>query len=157
MAENLSDYEKARRAAYEPLMERLSKGDRRQAWIFQVSCGLGWEKEILKLVDRLDAIWEGHDGKKGSKVWDILQVKEKFGGLRFYAGFPKGEGVEEKVNCSREAIGKTETACLALCEKCGKKGKESRPNGLWVKTLCKKCDKEIRGMKDMRVSCTGLG
>lgn len=59
----------------------------------------------------------------------VLQVKEKFGGLRFYIG-----GATEEV---WDAITKGENESYKTCEDCGKPG-EVRPLS-WVLTLCDAC------------------
>lgn len=56
------------------------------------------------------------------------QIKEKFGGLRFYVGAASKE--------QHEIIWYTESISNTICEKCGARGKH-RPSG-WVKTLCNK-------------------
>jgi hypothetical protein len=62
----------------------------------------------------------------------IAQIKEKFGGLRFYV-----DGGSDKLHAAIEAA---ERKSLTICEKCGNPGE---PAGLdWIKTLCTKCRKE---------------
>jgi hypothetical protein len=56
----------------------------------------------------------------------IDQVKEKFGGLRFYVGSCPG--------WVQHIIATAEVASYETCEVCGKPG-ESRPGG-WITTLC---------------------
>jgi hypothetical protein len=57
----------------------------------------------------------------------ILQVKEKFGGLRFYTG-----GGSAKLAAM---IAAAETVSMRTCEECGKPGRTVAPQG-WVRTLC---------------------
>lgn len=61
-----------------------------------------------------------------------MQVKEKFGGLRFYMNYYVEE-IEELINEAEEKSYKT-------CERCGAPGK-SREGG-WIITLCDKCEEE---------------
>jgi len=56
----------------------------------------------------------------------IHQIKEKFGGLRFYCDFEWG--LEES---------KLEERSLSICEECGRPGKPR--GGGWIKTLCDSC------------------
>lgn len=60
--------------------------------------------------------------------WDkqVTQVKEKFGGLRFYINSGKPE--------IHQRILQTETESYKICEVCGEPGKP-RTNG-WYQTLC---------------------
>jgi len=64
----------------------------------------------------------------------ILQVKEKFGGLRFYVGA-----------CSEEAhqrIDEAEDLSYDTCQVCGSTENVSTDDSGWVETLCDKCLKE---------------
>lgn len=79
--------------------------------------GPGWEQLVRDLVRRCKlAGWDGH----------LFQIKEKFGGLRFYIG-----GATEDVYA---LIKKAEDDSFTICETCGRPGKE-RATG-WVLTLC---------------------
>jgi hypothetical protein len=60
----------------------------------------------------------------------ILQIKEKFGGLRFYIN---GASVE-----IHDRIRQAEEESYRTCEECGKPG-EARKGG-WIKTLCDNCN-----------------
>jgi hypothetical protein len=92
-----------------------------QKWpyeLFGVECGQGWSQLYGPLLT-LCAVFGV----------EVHQVKEKFGGLRFYV-----EG-----NCPeklRELITAMESLSYHVCEVCGAPGKE-RPGG-WIKTLCDK-------------------
>jgi len=62
---------------------------------------------------------------------DISQIKEKFGGLRFYVG-----------GSTKEALDRIEDICessYGICENCGRPG-ELDTNRSWYKTLCEACD-----------------
>lgn len=61
----------------------------------------------------------------------VFQVKEKWGGLRFYLN----GGTEEM----QAAINKAEKESLQICEICGMPGR-IRNNG-WTVTLCDRCNK----------------
>jgi hypothetical protein len=58
------------------------------------------------------------------------QVKEKFGGLRFY--------MNQETPYISGAIALAENMSFHICERCGEKG--SRRSGGWVVTLCEKHD-----------------
>lgn len=79
--------------------------------------GGGWCDIVNRLIDDLLAI--GWDGQ-------IYQVKEKFGGLRFYIG----EGTKEIF----DRIDQAEEESERTCEQCGKPG--VLREGGWLKTLC---------------------
>jgi len=91
-----------------------------------------------------DALNEVHDGWKEivTRCYEacvkhdveILQIKEKFGGLRFYVG--------QAPDIVHDIIAKAESESLKTCERCGEPGTLTGTH--WVLTLCKKCDKKSR-------------
>jgi len=62
----------------------------------------------------------------------ISQVKEKFGGLRFY--------VDNVTMDVYDLIDECEAESYKICEKCGEPGKPR--DGGWILTLCDKCAEE---------------
>ena len=109
-----------------PNLYKNHGGDPRQtcmAW--GIAVGDGWYDIIDKLSEKLES-------------YGIVaeQVKEKFGGLRFYIGGCSKEIFDEVYGHIREA----EKLASQTCEVCGKPGK-SRGGG-WIKTLCDECDKK---------------
>ncbi len=93
---------------------------------FGFACGDGWFDLIYKLSQDITAI---------DKETEAMQVKEKFGGLRFYIN-----GAPKEVH---DLIHKAEDKSYHICEMCGKKGKLREDLG-WVLTLCNKHYKEIK-------------
>ena len=89
-----------------------------------IECGDGWYDLIHKLCSDLMEL-------NPSVV--ALQVKEKFGGLRFYAIIEVPIS-EENTDLILERISKAESDSETICEVCGKEGK-IRP-GSWLKCLC---------------------
>jgi len=86
--------------------------------------GLGWYPLVKKLIE--DLIKVGWDKQ-------ICQVKEKFGGLRFYVNSLSEKG--------HKLISKAEEESFEICEECGEPG-EIRSREYWVKTLCDKDAKQ---------------
>jgi hypothetical protein len=85
----------------------------------------GWRPLLEKLFSDFDVVLRGSAGAKVR----ILQIKEKFGGLRFYfrvSGIP--DVVEEKL---RSLSRRAEDASFALCEVCGAPGKLRNDKGWW--------------------------
>jgi hypothetical protein len=68
------------------------------------------------------------------------QVKEKFGGLRFYVGY-----ADEEVH---GMIRMAEAMSYKLCEECGNPGKSS--NDGWIRTLCAPCREEYEKKRAQR-------
>jgi hypothetical protein len=80
--------------------------------------GSGWNLLIKNLIQ--DLIRLGWDK-------EVIQVKEKFGGLRFYIN----EGTSE----IHQRIAKAEIESMKICEVTGKPGKLRTDIG-WYRTLC---------------------
>lgn len=86
----------------------------------------GWYDLIHALCEKIMAL----DPPEGFKA---DQVKEKFGGLRFYYS----HGTKE----IGKLVGEAEAESYKTCETCGSKENvtcEGRPH--WVRSLCPKCE-----------------
>lgn len=84
----------------------------------------GWAPIIERLVTDLEAL--GWDGK-------VYQVKEKFGGLRFYIG----DGSEEIY----KRIDQASDESFKTCEVCGTTEGVTTEGRWWIETLCPSCRK----------------
>lgn len=84
--------------------------------------GKGWH-------DLIDLLYE-----KLPKGAIVKQVKEKFGGLRFYTNSDDEDFQNFRYKIEEES--------LIICEVCGKPGKLTGKN--WGKTLCDKHSKEYK-------------
>ena len=96
--------------------------------LFGIECGNGWNKLITPILDYIDLYNSGHDDKI-----EILQIKEKFGGLRIYTSFSTPE-LDQLIDDAEEQSFKT-------CEYCGSTENVSQTKTGWIKTLCSKCMK----------------
>lgn len=85
-----------------------------------IAVGDGWFNLIYNLLEDIDIY---------QKV-QVLQIKEKFGGLRFYINTTQIE--------IHNLIDKAEIESYNICESCGTK-KNVMIGGGWIKTLCKDC------------------
>ena len=83
------------------------------------SCvGPGWHGIIARLIVDLEKLgWNG----------EIQQVKEKWGGLRFY--------VSTDSHAIKDRIFEAESESIKTCEECAKPG-EIRSVGSWLKCVC---------------------
>ena len=94
-------------------------------WGFE--CGDGW----YNLIDHLCSEIQWHldkNAKPGTEQFVAVQVKEKFGTLRFY-----GSGGDNKIH---DMIWFAEGFSGKLCEECGNPAKVR--SGGWIRTLCDK-------------------
>lgn len=109
-------------------------------FLFGFECDDGWFYLIRDLCEEIT--------KLNIPQYKVYQVKEKFGGLRFYGSIPSEFHHREKL---LRLIWTFESASYTLCELCGKGGSVYSRRG-WMKTLCDTCAKgagyertEIRG------------
>jgi hypothetical protein len=106
---------------------------------FYFSCGDGW----FNIIDTLCAVIQGNMANKRYSFKEItdeefeeeyhtraVQVKEKFGGLRFY--------VDNGDDYTYGAITHAESISMRTCELCGNPG--IRRAGPWIRVRCDACD-----------------
>ena len=100
-----------------------SMKDSAMCWGFE--CGDGW----YNILDTL--CFSIQNRIKHQKIPQVvaIQVKEKFGGLRFY--YSGGDETVWGMAYMAEALSE------CTCEVCGSPGEQT--HGGWIKTLCKKC------------------
>lgn len=93
-------------------------------------CGDGWFPLLRELSRHIEEYNRKEVGEGRHVV--VMQVKEKFGGLRFYVN-------SSTTNIDR-LIAEAEDRSFKVCETCGEDG-ELRKEGWW-KTLCDGCHKK---------------
>ena len=109
---------------------------RTTAMCWGFSCNDGWFDIIWDLSSKLEPLLQ----KFHDEYPDIesppraSQVKEKFGGLRFYMTTASDE--------MYDLIAEAESLSYKTCETCGKPGEE-RGNG-WIRTLCDSCSENLK-------------
>lgn len=106
-----------------------------------LECGEGWDNIVKPLVDFvLD---------NGGTV---MQVKQKFGGLRFYYSPPYPFNLGSQWDEFERRVAEDEEASFHTCEVTGKPGR-LRSNGHWLRTLCdEEAERlEFRGTIDGRM------
>ena len=96
---------------------------------FGCECGNGWfdliydlSKNISKLIDELPLGQQEH--------CHVDQIKEKFGGLRFY--------MRSSTDEMEKLIAQAEDLSYKTCEVCGKPG-QLRDDSYWYSTRCDEC------------------
>lgn len=99
-------------------------------WGFEV--GEGWTSLIETLFARIDTLVHEAPGVS----IEILQVKEKFGGLRFYYALNGAD--EATAQALHEAVDLAAVASTHICERCGRPGDLHNRSG-WLGTLCAAC------------------
>ena len=94
-----------------------------------IHVGDGWYKIIDTLCFKLTLTI-------GAEGIQVMQVKEKFGALRFYVMFNNISS--EDMQKANDLIDEAELKSINTCEICGAEGKRSTVNGYMV-TRCNKC------------------
>ena len=89
--------------------------------------GRGWHSFIFPVLERVEE--EG---------FELLQIKEKFGGLRLYVQAPEGAS-KETITAVYDLVRSAETESYRTCEECGKPGTKVLVEDCWWKTRCKDC------------------
>ncbi len=90
-----------------------------------LQCGDGWFNLLIDLCEALVEV--------APPDFQVLQVKEKFAGMRFYNN-PYNEAVIRIVNLA-------EKASFNICEWCGKNGAVQKlmKGSMWLKSFCNEC------------------
>lgn len=93
---------------------------------YGMSVGEGWLPIIERTCEKLSELDLTED-------FEAVQIKEKFGGLRFYTSYSTEE--------IHKIIDEAEEEALRTCEVCGENGEDKvcRRHGGWIKTLCDSC------------------
>lgn len=98
------------------------------AMCWGLSCGDGW----YWLIDQLCSYLQWGTDKNEETQVIANQVKEKFGGLRFYVS---GANKEQHA-----VINFAEKLSYSICERCGKMGDDVKTNDKgWIVTVCDDC------------------
>ena len=118
---------------YPKIFADRHKDMRKTAMCWGFECGDGWYNIIDILCNEIQRHID-HMEKRKTPVEQVVasQVKEKFGGLRFYV-----YGGDDTVYAMLDMA---ESLSLRTCEVCGNVGKPSE--GGWIKTLCEEHAKE---------------
>ena len=95
---------------------------------FGFEVGDGWSLLIEELMDSIDHHCKY---KKEIPYPSITQIKEKFGGLRFY--YTGGDDYIDGM------VSLTENLSYKTCESCGTTKNVTTEGKAWILTLCKKC------------------
>jgi hypothetical protein len=98
---------------------------------FGFDCGDGWLPILEDLCDKID-----EELKKSALIgFKVVQIKEKFGTLRFY--------VQDGNKVINELINAASKKAAITCEDCGKPGRRRTLNAGkfhgWVRTQCDGC------------------
>jgi hypothetical protein len=93
-----------------------------------IYCGEGWFDLVTCLCDAIESHINGMP-ENDQKDFYCVQIKEKFGSLRFYMN-KSDDYISAMINIA-------ESKSAKICEKCGKPG--AIRDGSWFRCLCDSC------------------
>lgn len=103
-----------------------------------LGCGDGWDQIVWDLSEKLTAKMKEVDSEQEEDFFyaEVVQIKEKMGGLRFYVSCTHASYSEGFYDLIREA----EILSEKTCEGCGTTEDVVRKGyPYWIKTLCSSC------------------
>ena len=101
-----------------------------------ITCGDGWYTLIDTMCGNIQNHVEHVNRSKPEEahiVCEATQVKEKWGGLRFY--------VQESDDFIKGIINLAESMSYTICSKCGSRAINKKNRG-WIYTICDNCHNE---------------
>lgn len=112
--------------SFSEILSRFDDGSHKS-----IAVGAGWSELVKECHKRLSS-FDPH--------YKVLQIKEKFGGLRYYFS----PSVPVYTNIMHDRIIELEKKSFTICEVCGSSGRLRKTKQTnWNKTLCDKhADKE---------------
>lgn len=133
-----AELEKQLYEKYPDIFKQHTLSSQQTTMYWGISCDDGWYKIIDTLCDWLTTM------KKftGAQV-EATQVKEKFGGLRFYYSIRNCRVNDMHFPVIKEMISFIELYSEQVCEMCGQSGELSGSSSGWHKTLCEEHRKEL--------------
>ena len=101
-----------------------------------ISCGDGWFRLLDNLCDYITTMCKNN----GWRIPQAIQIKEKWGCLRFYTDAFEPESTDSLEG----AIMFTEFLSSVTCEKCGTADKVKLREAGWIHIYCDKCEKQYK-------------
>ena len=105
---------------------------------FGFCCGDGWFHLIYKLCQDIESCIKLSPHPESLQDFEVEQVKEKFGGLRFYVG--------AAIRPVHDLIHKAEDKSYEICEECGKPGELVSVAGYYTT----RCSTHIKELEEKR-------
>lgn len=116
-------------AAIEPILRRIPDGHGRY-----LSVDAGWYPLVIATDSQLTRL-DPH--------YQVLQIKEKFGTLRYYCQASGDDPNPELLDAMDAITDDAERASATICERCGLPGILHQSRRVRIKTLCNTCANQI--------------
>ena len=132
--ELIQKYPRVFKLAYNKYFKNWDNSEQRGPFsLFGIECDDGWFDLLNRLCEQVEAcINQAED----PDIYYVVQIKEKFGGLRFYMSSYTVE--------LHNLITPFEQEAEMTCEVCGCSGTNAANKWRWWQTLCQEC----RSIKD---------
>ena len=114
---------------------------------FGIEVGEGWYDLIYELCEKIERILNQKGNGKLKENFIVVQIKEKFGMLRYYCN-----GGNKLI---WDTISIFEKESSIICEYCGKPGKLSNNQG-WFLTLCRDCKNKKQKQYEEKIKNRGI-
>lgn len=101
---------------------------------FGFQCGGGWFDLLWRLCERLEPLVAEFERKTGER-FEVIEVKQKFGGLRFYTSHWPNLGRTPAPEAIHKCIEDARAESCDTCELCGQPGR-MRDLGGWFAARC---------------------
>lgn len=96
-----------------------------------VECSEGWKELIDEVSSKIETI---NNKYSPSSYIRAAQIKQKFGGLRYYVDI---EDIDEQdVKYVYDVIAEAESKSFTICEVCGQHASTAKDRRYYVETLC---------------------
>ena len=118
---------------YPAIFKQKDLSNRETAMCYGITCGDGWYTLIDEMCGNIKNRVENVNRDKPEEeriVCEAVQVKEKWGGLRFYVA-----GGDDFTN---GIINLAESMSYRICSECGNQSTPQKKRG-WIYTLCDDC------------------
>jgi len=99
-------------------------------------CGIGWFDIIDDLSRQISAYVKALPTQT-QRYAEVVQIKEKFGGLRYYVQYHNL--TDNQIQEIESLIRVAESRTAVTCEDCGDDGSMVSPRKYWMRTLCGAC------------------
>ena len=110
----------------------------KELWI---ECNEGWYQIIEDLTKQIVELAAQHKADpNGEPRVDVVQIKEKFGGLRYYLRYY--DLTDEQIQQFEFTVRAAEMKSYETCEDCGAPAKLCSPKRYWMKTICLPCQEK---------------
>lgn len=120
-----------------PHFYRVYKTPMQSLMCYGFACGDGWMSIIKTLSENIVVVLNEHN--IAQENFEVVQIKEKFGGLRYYYEWHTSTSDEVK-KIVDNLVSEAEGLSIITCEFCSAPGKRGGKG--WILTLCDLCRKK---------------